>query len=509
MTPRAAPARVPAVALFALLVLLAGCGGDDRTGGLTDPDVGPPAALAFAAVPGEAPVGDPLAPPVEVEVRDAEGRTVLDATREVTLSLEANPSGATLGGTTTVSAVDGVATFDDLTLDRVGEGFTLSASADGLEGAGSGSFDVRFVLATVDFGLLHACGISPGGAGWCWGTNHQGELGTGEAGGTLDVPARVAGGLALADLGGGDNHTCALTTSGEAWCWGWDTDGQRGDGKVGTRDTVATPAPVVGGHTFESLTAGRSFTCALTADGVGWCWGANSNGQLGNGAVSEGVGEPVPVDTDLRFERLTAGSLHACGLTSAGEAWCWGRNEESQLGTGTAGDPVPAPVAVAGELQFTSLAAGGGFTCGVTGDGAAYCWGNNGNGALGDGNAPTDAAAPVPVAGGLTFRALGAGGSHVCGVTAADAAYCWGFNGSGELGDGNAGTSRDVPTAVVGGHFFEGVTGGENSTCARTADGAAWCWGANDAGQLGDANEGTPSDRPVRVVAPGEVGISG
>jgi alpha-tubulin suppressor-like RCC1 family protein len=487
----------------------AACGGEDRTGGLTGPEFGDPAALAFATGPDEAALGDPVEPAVRVEVRDASGRIVLEATPEVTLALAANPSGAGLAGTTTVSAVEGVATFEDVAVDRVGEGYTLSASAEGLEGVESGPFDVRFLLATLDVGVLHTCGTSPAGAGWCWGRNDRGQLGVGEAGPPRDVPAPVAGGLSFAAVRGGDNHTCALTTDAEPRCWGWDTDGQRGDGQVGQRDTVAAPAPVVGGHAFASLVAGGSFTCALTSEGAAWCWGDNGNGQLGIGSTGAGVGEPTPVDTDLRFDRLTAGSLHVCGLTPAGEAWCWGRNEEGQLGTGTAGDPEPTPVAVAGDLELTALAAGGGFTCGVAADGAAWCWGSNGIGALGDGNAPTDSAVPVEVAGDLSFRSVAAGGSHVCALTVADQAWCWGFNGSGQLGDGNEGTDRDVPTAVLGGHLFRAVTAGESSTCALTDDGAAWCWGADDFGQLGDGSEGTPADRPVRVVAPGEVGISG
>lgn len=372
----------------------------------------------------------------------------------------------------------------------------------GVSGPGDEPPDAGFALEHVDAGQLHVCGVTAGGAGFCWGRNSVAQLGAGTAGSASDVPVAVDGEPSFTTLVAGDNHTCGLTPGGEAYCWGWDTKGQRGDGQAGLRDTVMTPAPVVGGLTFESLTAGRSFTCGLTPDGVGYCWGDNGNGQLGIGTSGSDVGEPTPIDTDLDFAFLAAGSRHACGLTSTGEAYCWGNDASGQLGTGSAGDLEPAPVAVAGDLTFTFLVAGSDFTCGVADDGSAHCWGDNGNGALGDGNETVDSASPVAVAGGLTFRSLAAGGSHACGVTEGGAAYCWGYDGSGQLGDGETGTDRDEPTAVVGGLSFDGVTGGESSACGWTADGTTYCWGANDSGQLGDGNGGTPSDRPVQVVDP-------
>lgn len=385
--------------------------------------------------------------------------------------------------------------------------FVLAAcggdGAGDVSGPGDPSPEADFALATLGSGLLHVCGVTTGGDGYCWGTNSRGHLGTGEADSGSDVPVPVAGDLSFTALVAGDNHTCGLASGGEAYCWGWDTDGQRGDGQAGVRDTVAAPAPVVGGLTFESLSAGRSFTCGVTPEGVGYCWGDNGNGQLGIGTTGEGVGEPTAIDTEILFERVDAGTRHACGLTPAGAAYCWGNDDSGQLGTGSAGDPEPRPVAVAGGLSFRQVSAGGDVTCGVTDEGTAYCWGNDGNGELGDGSGAEDSAAPVQVSGELTFRAVAAAGSHVCGVTDAGPAYCWGYNDSGQLGDGATGTSREVPTAVVGDLTFEGLALGENSTCGWTGDGAGYCWGANDAGQLGDGNEGTPSDRPVRVADPG------
>ncbi|MDP3775419.1 MAG: IPT/TIG domain-containing protein, partial [Gemmatimonadales bacterium] len=132
---------------------------------------------------------------------------------------------------------------------------------------------------------------------------------------------------------------------------------------------------------------------------------------------------------------LTAGGGHTCGLTSGGAAYCWGGNGSGQLGDGSTTQR-PTPVAVAGGITFASLAPGGGRTCGVTSGGAGYCWGVNSDGQLGDGST-TQRSTPVAVAGGLTFASLTAGGGHTCGVTSGGAAYCWGVNFQGQLGDGS------------------------------------------------------------------------
>jgi alpha-tubulin suppressor-like RCC1 family protein len=218
-------------------------------------------------------------------------------------------------------------------------------------------------------------------------------------------------------------------------------------------------------------------TCGITTIGAAYCWGDNSAGELGTGSTigpeqclaydpydittlqySPCSTVPVSVAGRLTFGLVSESGTSPCGLTSSGDAYCWGDNRYGQLGNGTTTgadtcfDPgfhcTANPVAVAGGLTFTALYGGRVYSCGLTSTGATYCWGANTYGVFGDGTT-TGSSTPVAAAGGLTFATLSADEDHICGVTAGGVAYCWGQNSYGDLGDG---TSRDrsVPVKVAG-----------------------------------------------------------
>ena len=453
-------------------------------------------ALAFVTPPPPSVAGGVvMSPPIQLAVQDAAGNTVPGATNAVTLALGENPSGATLLGTTTVQAVNGIATFDDLVVDRPGSGYTLVATAAGLTSVTSAAFAVHLTFASVDAGIAHSCGVTTDGAAYCWGSNGAGQLGDGFLT-SRTSPVLVRGGLRFAAVDAGFLHSCGLTTSGDAYCWGDNESGQLGDGTLLNR---ASPVRVLGGLAFAVVNAGVSHTCGVTTGRDVYCWGDNQSGQLGDGTVV-GRMSPVAVIGGSDFTAVGAGYRHTCGVTTSGTAFCWGRNLEGQLGDGTI---VPRPlklVAVVGVSDLRTVSAGIYHNCGVTTSATAYCWGWNGSGRLGDGTEGDTGKAAAPVTGGLSFSVVSAGQFHSCGVTTSARAYCWGGNHFGEIGDGTSDINRASPVAVAGGLTFARVSAGfESHSCGVTPDGRAYCWGANGFGQLGNGTV-VQSLVPVAVV---------
>lgn len=256
---------------------------------------------------------------------------------------------------------------------------------------------------------------------------------------------------------------------------------------------------------WTEIRAGLIHSCGVTTHGTLACWGDNVHGQLGNdhrrGAFFV---EPVTVEAPLLyFKHVTAGGGHTCAIAQDNAAYCWGASSFGEGGYGEENTSVQvSPVEVSGGLSFAQLTTGGNHTCGVTPDGEAYCWGKNKDGELGDGST-TDRSTPVEVAAEITFSQLnavsGAGSNfpHTCGVASDGTAYCWGNNRFGQLGDGST-SNRNEPTAVEADVPFAEVAAGKGHTCGITTDGTAYCWGQNDGGALGD---GTTEDRrlPVEV----------
>ncbi len=295
-----------------------------------------------------------------------------------------------------------------------------------------GAVPSQALLTELSTGFQNTCGLADDGLAYCWGGNSAGQLGRDSSVASTAVPLAVSGGRIFESLSVGTNHTCGVTSGGEAYCWGANNRGQLGSPKEELSYSV-TPVAVSGGMQFSSVSSGEVHTCGLHLDGAAYCWGWNWWGQLGNDSIPDSA-VPVLIPGGVVFESLTSGAHHICGLTQEGKAYCWGRGTQGQLGVepGEFGFNV-VPVAIDGDLTFQSLSAGEFHTCGVGVDGAAYCWGDGRNGRLGDGN-ETESLQPVAVAGGLTFSSVSAGREHTCGQTTGGLVYCWGSNFNGQLG---------------------------------------------------------------------------
>lgn len=385
------------------------------------------------------------------------------------------------------------------------------ATAEGLSSAQTQQGDITALpraLLALDVGGDVTCGRIPMGRGYCWGLGDIGQLGSpgdsvcfndraplGPFACTL-LPKRFAEDLELAQVSVGDSHACAVTAQSRAYCWGKGDVGQLGNGRSGGGTPV--PATVFSTLPFSSITVGGRHTCALSG-GTAYCWGEDAFGQLGDSRTINST-TPIPVVGVNTFAQVSAGYRHTCGITQAGVAHCWGDNRQGQLGRGFFGDFAESPVGVAGGLTFAAISAGdSSHTCGITSSDAAYCWGENRFGQLGNGSTGWSAS-PVPVAGGLAFAEISAGREFTCGRTKGGTAYCWGRNDSGQLGNGSTANSL-TPVPVVGG-TFQSVSAGRRHACGVASDGNTYCWGSNVFGALGNELQAAVRGQPVLVATP-------
>ena len=297
----------------------------------------------------------------------------------------------------------------------------------------------------ISAGRTHTCAVTISGAAKCWGDNQSGQLGNGS---NIDSnrPVAVRGlNNGVASISAGSDHTCAVLIAGGVKCWGAGGYGRLGDGSNASSNV---PLNVVDlGTQVKSIAAGGFHTCALLVDGVVKCWGWSVNGQLGNGSTRTAEGPVTVIDLDEAVA-ISTGSLHTCALTTAGELKCWGSNGQKQLGRSRIRQSA-SPLVVSGlGDDITTISSSGSSSCAMSSAGIAKCWGWNQFGGLGDGTT-ISRHQPVQVIGLTNLKAITVGSSHTCAVTALRRMRCWGYNQDGEVGNlGNAPTVLE-PTLVV------------------------------------------------------------
>jgi alpha-tubulin suppressor-like RCC1 family protein len=320
----------------------------------------------------------------------------------------------------------------------------------------------------------------------------------------------------------GGRQTCALSDSGQWYCWGDNGvatlgrfDGPAEICQSQRRECSTTPRVPIGFSGFSKISiSGGGLTCGLTAQGEVSCLGRNENHQYFGGSTEQcevysGADNvpntfftcshsPVPISSQVRFTDVAAGSPVACGITADGSARCWGADLYGQLGVPASGTCdgipcVPSPQSAVPNLTFRQLSVSTSTTCGITAENVGYCWGSNANGQRGADE--PDGMAPNVISGGLVLQNLSVSSDHACGVTLAGDGYCWGSNVYGQLGSSTAPQSS-TPLLVPGGLKWASITPGLLFTCGLTTAGAAYCWGDNTPGSLGDGttqNRSTPA----------------
>lgn len=410
----------------------------------------------------------------------------------------------------------------------------------------------RCAALTLFCAALAGPALAGGGTLVAAGSGTAGQLGdnlsTNSTTPVLVLDTGALAGKTIIHVSAGTDHTCATSSDGLAFCWGDNTNGEIGDGNSGSNVKVAAPYQIGGalaGKVVTKTVAGYRASCAMTADGLAYCWGKNNVGQLGIGSTQSNGGVTTPTEVNTTSS-ATAGSFvrgtvtdirisqyHGC-VVASGAAHCWGANANGQLGNNSTTSSTVA-VAVNTASGTSSLfgktvaqisagrsnGANSGYTCVVTTDSMAHCWGDNSSGAVGD-NTSTNRLVPVAVNttsgtsslfGKLVSQiATGSGAStgNVCAVATDGTAHCWGARTGGQIGDGGASSgSQLAPVAVstagvLSGKSIVTISLGSDHTCASTSDGVTYCWGGNGTGEFGNGNT-TASTTPVQ----GATGASG
>jgi alpha-tubulin suppressor-like RCC1 family protein len=344
----------------------------------------------------------------------------------------------------------------------------------------------------VASGARFSCGLTSSGTAYCWGTNTYGQLGNNSYTNNYS-PTAVSGGHVFTKISAGASHVCGLDLTGSIYCWGYNIFGQLGNGTTSNNNI---PIPISSIYTFSQISAGGSHTCGIvSSSGAAYCWGYNGWGQLGDSTNNQS-NIPIAVSGNNIFIQISTGEAHSCAITSSAEAYCWGYNYFGGLGDGTNTNR-NAPVPVSGNLEFTKISAGSNHTCGILiSSGAAYCWGLNGVGssALGDGT-NNNSNSPVAVTGSDSYSQIIASQDFTCGISTSNEAYCWGNNAYSQLGNETS-IESNIPVITSGSYEFAQISTGMFHTCGITTSGSSYCWGSNSYGQIGNggiSNTSTPN----------------
>ncbi|MGH7470501.1 MAG: Ig-like domain-containing protein [Longimicrobiales bacterium] len=379
----------------------------------------------------------------------------------------------------------------------------IAGSASIIASAGAARAQVSIRVEARNAGwrtIVVPCGVWEDNATYCWQWL--------AFPGPIVAPVKVSSAPVFRLVRSGLGHRCAITTDGRAYCWGSNVYGQLGDGTIADR---STPVEVAGGLRFDSIAIGALHTCGVTSNHVAFCWGDGRMGQLGVGPAPDlCVGTPcsrapTPVSGNHLYRAIATGGYDrigpgsegrglTCALDDSGKAFCWGTNYFGSVGDGTRVQR-DIPTAVSGGRTYVAIAAGTDHACGLSTDATLFCWGLAFSGRLGL-TIPDSAqyvcvsadiiyrcaSVPLPVASTERWRAVVAGSSHTCALNSFGAAFCWGDNDFGQVGNGvnpnpNSPDVVQLPARVVGGRTFLEVSSGLSATCGLASDGAAFCWG--------------------------------
>jgi alpha-tubulin suppressor-like RCC1 family protein len=469
--------------LAPVLALLAACGGGSKDSSSTTTT---PTLLSIAVTPATPTVAVGLTQQMTATGTYSDGKTAA-----ITTGLTWSVKGTNISVLSATGLVTGKAIGTD----------TVTATVGSVSGATA--VNVRGQWDAISAGGNHTVARRADGALYAWGWNRQGQLGDG-SNNDRTTPVIVSGGVTTwKQVAQGELHTLALRTDGTLWAWGYNQNGQLGDGTTADK---TTPVQVGTAKDWVYIAAGKSHSMAINKAGVMYGWGRNFNGQLGDDSKTDRL-VPTRVATTtttgtpavtVTWTAVAAGATHTLARAMDGSLYVWGGNTKSQLGNGGTTD-VQKPAKV-GTSTWASVAAGGTHSLGIRADGTLWAWGDNSSGQLGvpTSNAAVTATAPTQVGTATNWSVIASGLAHSLAVRTDGTLYGWGANSNGQVGNGstvNVGTPTQIGTAIT----WVTVEAGLQHSAALQKDNTVWLWGRNTEGQLGN---GTQTDVTAPAALP-------
>lgn len=393
--------------------------------------------------------------------------------------------------------------------------FVVESDSEREEGGATESpEDQDMVFLSVTTGSDHNCALEQSGLVYCWGHNNHGQIGKGFPDQIWDSTFDFLPNQVVLDsdekamkIVNGDQNSCLILDTLELLCWG-----QNNRGQVGDYSTFDSFSPMTVG--FEDITSisdvvlGFQFTCAITNQGDVYCWGNNNYGQVGEQPGSEVLAPnlAMPSEGDPAIGLFTSTSSNfICALKESGMLFCWGENSNKQIGEGGESTNIPQHILLPHNLTFEDVKVGPSHVCGIANNSQLYCWGSNEDGKLGIGSenySNFDTPQVVQFPDNNPIEAIALAWDHTCALDKSGNVLCWGSNSFAQLGNGNQ-LESNVPvySSTPSNSKSIGIYADGWRSCAMMSDGSVFCWGDNVAGQIGD---GSNSNRlqPTRVIFP-------